>query len=136
MKYLTIGQLAKRVEVHVETIRYYERSELLPKPERKPSGYRLYSEEHVARIRFIRRAKDLGFSLKEISDLLLLVDRDNACTDVLKRTEGKIQEIDQKIRNLKRIKRDLKRMAASCTSDQKDVNCPILESLEGDGAFR
>ncbi len=101
MKPLTTGQLAKQAQVNVETIRYYERRGLLPEPPRRWSGYREYSQADVAHLRFIKRAKELGFSLSEISELLSLrVDPDTTCDDVQQRTEIKIADIEAKIQTL------------------------------------
>jgi MerR family mercuric resistance operon transcriptional regulator len=108
MRSITIGQLARKGRVNVETIRYYERRGLIPEPPRRESGYRQYSQDAVARIHFIKRAKELGFSLKEISELLFLrVDPYTTCGDVKKRAEVKIADIEEKIRDLQRMKEAL-----------------------------
>ncbi|MCH7688451.1 MAG: heavy metal-responsive transcriptional regulator, partial [Planctomycetes bacterium] len=108
MKTLTIGQLAGRAEVGVETVRFYERKGLLAEPERRPSGYRQYDEGVVDRLRFIRRAKELGFTLNEIKDLLSLrLDPTTTCADVKSRAEAKIDDIQGKIRTLQRMKKAL-----------------------------
>src|SRR5207247_5454513 len=96
MKPLTIGQVARRVGVGVETVRFYERQGLLEEPARRASGYRQYSEQVVKRIHFIKRAQKLGFSLKEIAELLLLrVDGQTSCEEVKGRTEAKIAEVER-----------------------------------------
>ena len=103
---MTRGQLAEKTDVNVETLRYYERKGIMPKPSRSESGYRQYSQEDVARIQFIKRAQELGFSLKEISELLTLrVDPDTTCGDVKERTEAKIKDVEEKIRDLHKMKR-------------------------------
>ncbi len=131
MKPLTIGQLAKQAQVNVETIRYYERRGLLPEPPRRWSGYREYSQADVAHIRSIKRAKELGFSLSEISELLSLrVDPDTTCDDVQQRTEIKIADIEAKIQTLERMKKALKKLVASCRGRGPTSECPILEALE------
>ena len=131
MKPLTIGQLAKQAQVNVETIRYYERRGLLPKPPRRWSGYREYSRANVAHLRFIKRAKELGFSLSEISELLSLrVDPDTTCDDVQQRTEIKIADIEAKIQTLERMKKALKKLVAACSGRGPTSACPILEALE------
>ena len=105
VRHLTIGQLAKRARVHVETIRYYERHGLLPEPSRRASGYRQYSPVDVAYLRFIRRAKTLGFSLKEIKVLLgWRVEPTVGCRDVRAQAERKLSEVDAKIRVLEEMK--------------------------------
>ena len=103
---LTIGELAKCGQVNLETIRYYERQGLLPKPPRSPSGYRLFPSESARRVRFIKRAQELGFSLKEIKELLALRAASGATSaDVRKRAEAKIADIEGKIETLRAMKR-------------------------------
>ncbi|MFQ6115301.1 MAG: MerR family transcriptional regulator, partial [bacterium] len=98
MKYLTISQLAKKAEVNIETLRYYERQGLIPEPIRTSAGYRQYSLDYVDRIHFIKRAKELGFTLREIDDLLTLrIDDETTCDEVRERAEAKIMEIEKKI---------------------------------------
>src|SRR5262245_14308151 len=98
MKLMTIGQVARQGGVGVETVRFYERRGLLQEPSRKESGYRHYGDETVSRLRFIRRAKELGFSLKEIGELLTLrIDPDTDSGDVKRRAEAKIADIDARI---------------------------------------
>jgi len=127
----TIGQVAKQAGVGVETIRFYERSGLLKEPPRNSSGYRVYPADTVARVMFIRRAKDLGFTLNEIADLLALrVDTNTTCADVKARAETKIAGIKERIRELKRMKRALAMLAASCHGSGPASECPILEALE------
>ena len=112
---LTIGQVAKRSGIGIETIRFYERKGLVEEPPRTDSGYRQYPEDVVARIRFIKRAKELGFKLSEISELLSLrVAPDTTCLDVRKQTELKITDVEERIRALQKIKTALKKLAASC----------------------
>lgn len=134
MGYLTIGEVAKTAGVKVETVRYYERQELIPPPPRRESGYRAYPEETVKRIRFIKRAQELGFSLKEIAELLSLrVGPGTACADVRKRAVAKIAEIERKMETLRRIKEVLAGLAAACEGRGPASECPILESLENKG---
>jgi MerR family mercuric resistance operon transcriptional regulator len=131
MEKLTIGQLATRAGVNVETIRYYERRGLIPDPPRRESGYRQYSEDTVARIRFIKRAQELGFSLKETQELLTLrVDPDTTCGDVRKRTEEKIIDITEKIESLRTMKSALTKLKDQCRGKGPTSECPILEALE------
>lgn len=130
MKSLTIGQLARQAQVNVETVRYYERRGLMPEPPRRESGYRQYSEPDVARIRFIKRAQTLGFTLKEISELLSLrVDPKTTCGDVKGRAEVKIANVEEKIRDLQRMKKALIKLTASCRGRGPTSKCPILEML-------
>ena len=131
METLTIGQLAEKVNVNVETIRYYERRGLMPEPPRSESGYRNYPQDSVARIRFIIHAKELGFSLKEVSELLSLrVDRYNSCNDVKKMAEVKITDIEEKIRILLEMKNALIKLKTECNGRGPTSECPLLEALE------
>lgn len=133
MENLTIGQLAKEAKVNVETVRYYERRGLIPKPPRKDSGYRQYPPEAVSRIQFIKHAQELGFSLKEIAELLSLrVDPNTTCGDVKRRAESKIKEVEEKIQALQRIKRALAKLAALCRGRGPTSECPILEALDAE----
>ena len=133
MKSLTIGQLAGRAEVGVETVRFYERRGLLAEPERRPSGYRQYDEAVVDQLRFIKRAKELGFTLKEIKELLSLrLDPSTTCADVKSRAEEKIDDIQDKIRTLQRMKKALVKVTKACSGRGGTSECPILESLDRD----
>ena len=128
---LTIGQLAKRSGIGLETVRFYERKGLIEEPPRTLSGYRQYPENVVARIRFIIRAKELGFSLKEISGLLSLrVSPNTTCADVRRQAELKIADVEEKIRSLEGIRIALVKLAASCTGRGPTNECPILEALD------
>lgn len=130
---LTIGQLAEMAQVNVETVRYYERRGLMPEPPPRETGYRQYSEDDLARIHFIKRAKELGFSLKEILELLSLrVDPDTTCDDVKRRTQVKIADIEEKVRILQRMWRALTKLVASCRRQEPSSESPILEALESD----
>jgi MerR family mercuric resistance operon transcriptional regulator len=130
MEQLTIGELARRSQVNLETIRYYERKGLLPKPPRLQSGYRAFPSESVRRIRFIKQAQKLGFSLKEINELLALqVDPDSTGADVKKRAEAKIANIEEKIKTLRAMKKALWQLTANCSGSNSITKCPILESL-------
>lgn len=131
---LTIGQVAEAAEVNIQTIRYYERRGLFPTPRRTPSGYRQYAVEAVNRIRFIKHAQELGFSLQEIQELLGLRVRDGAaCDAVAQRTRTKLKVVEQKIRDLQRMRRTLEQLAEACTARRPTDECPILEALAGDG---
>ena len=133
MKPLSIGQVAKRTGVGVETVRFYERKGLLEEPARRPSGYRQFDEGIVARLRFVRRAKELGFTLKEIKELLSLkLDPSTTCADVKSRAEVKIEDIEQRIRTLQRMKRALAKLTKACSGRGKTSDCPILDALDGE----
>jgi MerR family transcriptional regulator, copper efflux regulator len=128
---LTIGQVARAADVNIQTIRYYERRGLFPPSERTPTGYRQYPAEAVVRLRFIRHAQELGFSLNEIQDLLgLRVRHGAACDAVERKTRHKIEVVQQRIRDLQRMKRTLERLAAACAARRPTDDCPILEVLE------
>ena len=133
METLKTGDLAKRTGVNVETLRFYEKKGLLPVPPRRESGYREYSPESVQRIRFIKRAQELGFSLGEIKDLLALrVRKGTSCSDVKERAGEKLEEVRQKIADLKAIERALTKLTASCSGKGPLSECPILENLDGE----
>jgi len=130
MESLTIGQLAQRAGVGVETIRFYEREGLILEPPRRPSGYRDYPLETVARIIFIRRAKQLGFTLKEINELLALRVRPRrSCAQVKQNADAKIVDIDGKIDALRKMRRALKDLTKACEQRTPTTECPILASL-------
>ncbi|RLE17999.1 MAG: heavy metal-responsive transcriptional regulator [Acidobacteria bacterium] len=133
MKALTIGKVAKETGVGVETIRFYEREKLIESPPRIESGYRQFPPETVKRIRFIRRAKVLGFTLKEIRGLLALETKPGqSCSKVQSQAQKKIADIDQKIASLQRMKAALSRLVRSCKNNVDSGRCPILDSLEGE----
>jgi MerR family transcriptional regulator, copper efflux regulator len=140
MSALTIGRVAQLASVGVETIRFYEREGLIAVPPRAAFGYRHYPLDTVARLHFIKRAKELGFSLKEIKELLSLrVSPEVTCEDVRARAEAKIADIEDKIRQLQRMRRALVRLAETCQGSGPVSECPILESLaleETDHGYR
>jgi len=128
---LTTGQVAAAAAVNIQTIRYYERRGLFATPPRTASGYRQYGEDAVTRIRFIKHAQELGFSLKEIQELLTLrVRHGGACDVVEEKTRQKIELVEHKIRDLARIRHTLEQLAAACAARRPTDDCPILEALE------
>ncbi len=130
---LTRGELAQRTGVHAETIRYYEQRGLLPPPRRTAAGYRAYSETDVARLRFIKRAQELGFSLREIEELLTLEATPGASSGLVRqRALAKIAEIEARIRDLTRIRDTLRRLVAACDGKAPVEHCPILHALYDD----
>lgn len=132
---LSIGEVAKRAAVHVETLRYYERRGLVGKPPRSGANYRRYPQETVRRVRFVKRAQELGFSLKEIKELLSLRAIPRArCADVRDRAEAKISDVEAKIRSLRKMKRALAGLLAQCEGQRPISECPILESLNAEEA--
>jgi Zn(II)-responsive transcriptional regulator len=131
MKDYTIGKLAQLANVNVQTIRFYERKGILPKADRKSSGYRLYTEDDVKRLKFILMSKNHGFSLQEIKELLdLRVDTKNSCDDVRILAEKKIEMMDAKIKELQSMKIALKKLVVSCRSSEHTSECPILEAFD------
>lgn len=133
MKPLTIGLVARRSGVGVETVRFYEREGLLAKPARTISGYRQFDEQVIARLRFIQRAKELGFTLNEIKELLSLrIDPSTTCADVKLRAETKIADVEAKIESLKRIRRALVKLTKACSGRGTTNECPILDALDGE----
>ena len=131
MKPLTIGQVARQAGVGVETVRFYERQGLLEEPSRRESGYRQYPGDVVARLRFIKRAKELGFSLKEVKELLALrVNPAITCAEVKRQAEAKIADIEGKIASLLRMKKVLVRLTAVCRGQGPTSECPILDALD------
>ena len=134
-KSLTIGQLAREVGVHLETVRFYERRGLLPKPPPSASGYRPFPAEATRRVRFIRRAQELGFSLAEIRERLSLRLTPTAkSADIKRRKEMKIADIDAKIRSLESIRKTLHGLTNACSGCGPIRDCPILESLDAEEA--
>lgn len=131
MNTLTIGQLAHACGVGVETIRFYERQGLLPAPPRSGAGYRHYPASAVQRLSFIRRAKELGFTLKEISELLLLQDDGQAHSraEVKAIAEARLAEVTAKIHDLERVRTALTQLAACCSGEGPVQGCPIIEAL-------
>jgi MerR family mercuric resistance operon transcriptional regulator len=131
MNGLTIGEVAAQAEVHIETLRYYERRGLVERPPRSPSNYRLYPEEAVRRVRFIKRAQELGFSLNDIKELLSLRAAPEAgCREVRAHAEAKIKDINDKLGALTAMKHALSTLVTECSGAGPLSDCPILESLE------
>ena len=132
---MRIGELAKRAEVPIDTVRYYEREGLIPPPVRRASGYRDYLEADVDRLRFMRRAKGLGFTLQEIRELLGLTAMSGEDMASLKaRAQAKLHDIDDRIRALNRVREALKGLVAACPGHGALERCPILAALSEDAA--
>lgn len=133
MKLFSIGEVAKQAGVGIETVRFYEREGLLAQPERKASGYRQYDLDAVRLLRFIRRAKQLGFTLKEIKGLLALRDTTGATrADVRQQANAKLQDIDEKIRDLSGMRSALQQLVDTCHGHGSAKTCPILEALDNE----
>ncbi len=131
MNALSIGQVAKQAGVGVETVRYYERRGLLEEPDRKASGYRQYDDQAVAILRFIRRAKELGFTLKEIKGLLALrLDSSASRSDVRALAKTKVADIEERIADLQRMRDALQLLVQKCKGHGRASGCPILVALQ------
>lgn len=127
---LKTGEVAARAGVNVETLRYYERRGILEEPERRPSGYRQYPAGTVQLVRFVKRAQELGFTLDEIEELLVLRnDHTRSCADVRRAASAKIADIDAKIASLAAMKDALATLVDSCRGRGSTRQCPILESI-------
>lgn len=127
---MKIGQLAREAGVPIDTVRYYERNGLLPQPQRQASGYRAYHAEDVQRLRFVRRAKALGFTLVEIGELLTLSDRrDDDMAPLREVATAKLHEIDQRMAELARIRAGLQTLLEACPGHGALGRCPILGAL-------
>lgn len=128
MSSMTIGRLAKQAGVNIDTIRYYERNGLIPNATRRPSGYREYDSTDVARLRFILRAKDLGFTLAEIGELISL-SADRNVKGVRRRAENRLDQVEHKIKELQRVRRGLKTLIEACPGHGDLERCPIIAAL-------
>lgn len=135
MNGLTIGEVASEAGVHIETLRYYERRGILPRPPRTASGYRAFSDDDVRRVRFIKRAQALGFSLREVEELLALRARSGrSCANVQVKAQSKIADIEVKLQQLSAMRDALTRLVATCARRGATSACPILESLDREDA--
>ncbi len=128
-KSLTIGRLGALSGVNIETIRYYQRIGIIIEPNKPLQGYRIYSPDVIERIRFIKRAQQLGFSLKEVADLLSLGD--GHCSDIMHRAEQKRDHIIQQIKDLQKLQQTLDTLISRCHIDEDSSHCPIIETLAG-----
>lgn len=129
MNALTIGKLARQAGVGIDTVRFYEREGLLPRANRSESGYRLYSADDVDRLRFIRRAKNLGFSLEEIAQLLDLNAGKGSRANVKRLAEHRLADLDQKLRELAAIRDALAKLVRQCSGQGSVKGCPIIEGV-------
>lgn len=133
MPAFSIGQLSKRAGVAIDTVRYYERNQLLVPAGRLLSGYRRYGEAELKRLRFIRRAKALGFTLADIRELLTLGDERNVAK-IKRAAEAKLADVERRLAELERIRNGLKSLVAACPGHGRAEACPILNALnEEDG---
>ena len=131
---MTIAGVADAAEVGVETVRYYERRGLIAQPKRKVGAYRRYDDSHVARIRFIKRAQELGFSLEEIEDLLQLQDGTDRRT-IRKIAAKRLEQTRARIADLKRMEKALAQVLHECEGQSGRPHCPIIEAMTGGGLY-
>lgn len=124
----TISKVAKELAINIETVRFYERRGLIEQPSKPELGYRHYPDETVNRIRFIKRAQELGFSLEEIANLLSLNDR--PCAQVQELAEDKLRAVMEKMADLKRLANALKALLMQCQNNKDDEHCPIIDALQ------
>ena len=130
---MKIGEVAERGGVNLQTIRYYEREKLLPEPPRLASGYRIYPDQTVRRVRFIKRSQEIGFTLAEIRELLAIrINADRDSSDVRTLAQAKITDIERKIQTLHRMKEALGRLTERCSGCGPASECPILESIDSE----
>lgn len=133
MKAMKIGEVAKCCGVGIETIRFYEREGLLQEPERRPSGYRQYDESTIKRLEYIGRAKELGFTLAEIRELLeLSFAVHQGCVHIRQRAEAKITDIEIKLRSLQKMRRSLRSIVNQCKKKDSPHECPLVHDAEGE----
>lgn len=130
-KKITVGILASETGCNIETVRYYEKSGLMPEPSRSEGGHRLYSFDHVKRLTFIRRCRELGFSVKQVNGLLKMVDEPgHCCGEVKEKALAHAGEIQEKIEDLRQLEKVLLSMSEQCHADEYSAkDCPIIESL-------
>lgn len=128
-KTYTIARLAAAAGVHVETIRYYQRLQLVPEPPRPPGGIRRYTEADADRLRFIKRAQAMGFTLAEIVSLLALQGRRRSCRATRELAVDKLAFVDARIRELRHLRKELAELIASCDANPEDAACPVIQRL-------
>ncbi len=133
MEGLKVGEVAKHAAVNLQTIHYYEREGLLPRPPRTASNYRVYSQGAVRRVRFIKRAQELGFTLRDIKELLALRAAPRiCCADVRQQATAKLQDIEEKIGTLQGMRKALTKLIGECSGKGPITQCPILEALDSE----
>ncbi|MFQ5451637.1 MAG: MerR family transcriptional regulator [Nitrospinaceae bacterium] len=136
MRNFTRGDLAEKCGVNIEALRYYEKRGLIDPPPRSAAGYRLYSMEDAVKIRFIKNAQKLGFTLNEIMELLQLrIHKNESCESVMDKAQNKLEEVESKIQGLKSLKKVLKQMIRQCEESTPTSDCPILSSFESGREF-
>jgi len=128
---ITMGVIATKTGCNVETVRYYEKINLMPEPARSQGGHRLYTEDHIKRLTFIRRCRDLGFSIEQVKKLLVFTDEpEHSCGEVRAMTLLHAKDIRKKIKDLTRLEKSLKSIMGKCEGEKLSVeNCPIIDML-------
>jgi len=126
---MRIGEAADLAGVNVQTLRYYERTGLLPKASRRPSGYRQYDADTVRLVHFIKNAQELGFTLRDISELIALRENPKSCSRAAALALAKIEEIDRRVRRLTAMRKTLAELATACKNGDANHECPIIEAL-------
>lgn len=135
MSALSIGEVAKAAELPIDTIRYYEKAGLIPPPQRRESGYRIYTRDTVGRLRFIRRAKELGFTLSEITELLDLSAQGAQDMGRMRvAAQQKLAVVEDKLRELERVRAALHQLVEACPGHGAVAECPIVRALSGERA--
>lgn len=129
---LTIGELSRRTGSNPETVRYYERIGLLPEPARSQGGHRLYGLGHLKRLGFVRHARELGFTVESVRELLRLAERDRPCADARSVAGAHLLEVQEKLAALRTMERVLQDMVARCDAEQAP-ECPLIEALFEEG---
>ncbi|MFV1988547.1 MAG: MerR family transcriptional regulator [Gemmatimonadota bacterium] len=128
---LTISKVASEAGVNVQTLRYYERRGILGEPERSAAGYRQYEPDAVTRIRFIKRAQNLGFTLEEVQELLdLRIEHGAACSTVEEKARAKLTHVEEKLSELRRMRKVLQGLVGACERREPTEDCPILQTLD------
>lgn len=125
---MTIGALAAAAGVHVETVRYYQRRGLVPEPPRPRGGVRRYGREDAERLRFIKRAQTLGFTLAEVENLATLKER-RSCRATRDLAVAKLRIIDGRLRELRHLRAEIARLIADCDANTEDARCPVIDRL-------
>ncbi len=126
---MRIGEAAELAGVHVQTLRYYERTGLIPRANRRPSGYRQYDKDTVQLVHFIKHAQELGFTLRDISELIALRKTPKNCSRAGALALAKVDEIDRRVRRLTAIRKTLAELATACRNGDANHECPIIEAL-------
>lgn len=126
---MMIGEAAELAGVNVQTLRYYERTGLLPKARRRPSGYRQYDADTVRLVHFIKNAQELGFTLRDISELIALRQNPKTCSRAAALALAKVEEIDRRVRRLTAMRKTLAELATACKNGDANHECPIIEAL-------